>query len=371
MITINKEQIAGALNVASTMIKTKTIVPLTSYINLTCKDGKLRIRSTDLENQYESHIAISDNDVEFEFSVPSLEFNGVVLKLTKDEFELSHHIRDNNSSYVLIKAGRGKYEIETSQDPFPFKDMSEEDGIEIDFEALSTAFKRASTCPDPKEMRPTFNGCSVMGDANGIRIEGSRPSMLTRQYIQCNGMIEDCLIPLRFASILASLSMKGLCKLYRDDNRLGVTVLGTKITTQLLNNKPADQEKIFAQTPTSSITLNRIEALNAVKRVGNFSHGDASRIILDIKGEVVTLVGDQRERGNHAEEEITITNDKVDEMRVGVNAIQVDNILSNIESEYVQVFMNVHSAPLFFTPLGHESETQKWINGTINIANEG
>ena len=375
MIKINKEEISGLLNVAGSIIKKNNLVPMAENIHLTCKGGNLRIRSTDIENQYESTLNVEGDD-EFEFSLPSPEFIGTITKLNRDEFELSYHVRENNSSYCQIKCGRGKYKIEATQDPFPFNELPETDAIELDFETLAKSFKKASTCPDLKDLRPQFTGVGILPYERGIKITGTRHNMLTKQMIECNGEITDCLVPLRFANIISGLQFKGMCKVYRDKQRLGINILGTKITTQFIDTNPIDQEKLFDHRPQNSITVNRMDTLGAIKRVGNFAYNDVkskeniSRIILEVKGEVINLIGDQTFKGNYAEEDVTIKNEGVDEMRIGVNALQLDNIFSNIESEYVQVFIQAPNSPLHFIPLGHESEVQNWINSTIVIKNE-
>ena len=96
MIKIEKEIISGALNIAGSVIKKNNLVPMAENIHLTCKDGKLRIRSTDIENQYESTMNV-DGDDEFEFSLPSPEFIGTILKLNKEEFDdMYKHIQISN-----------------------------------------------------------------------------------------------------------------------------------------------------------------------------------------------------------------------------------------------------------------------------------
>ena len=89
-----------------------------------------------------------------------------------------------------------------------------------------------STCPDLKDLRPQFTGVGVLPYERGIKITGTRHNMLTKQIIECNGDINDCLVPLRFANIISGLQFKGMCKVYRDEQRLGINILGTKITTQ-------------------------------------------------------------------------------------------------------------------------------------------
>jgi DNA polymerase-3 subunit beta len=368
MIKIDKKTISNALQVASSIVKKNSMIPILGYIEISYKDSFMRLRASDSETQMEYKFKCEGDD-EFSFCVPAHLFIQTVLKMGTDDIEMTHKVRENNSQYVMLKSGKGKFNIETcdSKD-YIWKDISKANEIEISAESFLNTIKRASTAVDEKEIRVQLQAVYVSCKDYKMEVSGISQHIISRNYIDLDSEMGIKLVPVRFSRIIGALQFKGVSKVFSTDDNFGIYVEGFTITTSLIDAPPVSLDSVWDK-PEKSITVNRLELDSAIKRISSFSNEQNHSIKLIVGNESITVVGENNDRGHNAQEDVNISNDGVEEMEIGLNFNFINSALSNIDSDYIDLFISQPNKPVYVSPCGANNNYQYWLLMTMNLKN--
>ena len=368
MIKIDKKTLSNALQVASSIVKKNSMIPILGYLEITYKDSVMRLRASDSETQMEYKFKCEGED-NFSFCIPAHLFIQTVLKMGTENIEMTHKVRENNSQYVMLKSGKGKFNIETcdSKD-YIWKDVSKDNEIEISAESLLNTVKRASTAVDDKEIRVQLQAVYMSCKDNKMEVSGISQHIISRNYIDSDSEMDIKLVPVRFTRIIGSLQFKGVAKVFSTSDNIGVYVEGFTITTSLINAPPVTLDTVWDK-PNKSIMVNRLELDSAIKRISSFSNEKSHSIKIIVSKEYLTVVGENDDRGHNAQEDVNISNDGVDEMEIGLNFNFINSALSNIDSDYIDIFILQPNKPIYISPCGANKDYQHWLLMTMNLKN--
>lgn len=368
MITVNKDTLANSLALIGGIVKKNPHIPILEHINIRVKGNEFRFRLSDAETQVQYKFIIEEEG-DMDFCVPAHLFISTISRSPSKDIGIELKVRENNSKYVNIKAGKGRFKIEAiDSSDYIFNEVEIGESMTLTGDKLFPAFKRAFVACDPKDMRKNINGCGLFSYENEFHVTGSKQSMMSRQVIESENGIEPLLLSDRFSAFMGGLKYDGRISVFRNDNWFGIKFENYTITTKISTDKPLEQKGFFQAQKPENITVNRLDFEGAIKRVSGFT-GDVvdHSILLDINEDEMVISASNNNLGHSASEAVSITCDKVEPMKMGINFNNVLNCIQNLESEYISLYIQSPNLPFYVQGVGEESKTQNWLLTTVSI----
>ena len=371
MIKINKTTLSSALQLVGGAIRKNPQIPILGTIYIKTENETLLFRVSDSETQAEFKFKVEGDD-SYEFCVPSQIFISTVMKAQGDDIELTYKERENESRYITLKAGRGKFKIEViDASSFIYQDIEMNNPISIKGETFFNAIRRAFMACDRKtDLKPAFNGCGIHCESNELSIVGCHEALISRQRISVEGDFESALLSQNFSAFAGNIKYQGLINIFRNENWFGFKFENFYITTKIQSKEPISKERIdgfWDLKKPNNIMLNRIDVLESAKRISSYTNDKTFTIILEIKDDELIVEAENNDLGHSASEFIPILHSSVEDMRIGMNCTKLIVTLENLESENVHFHIIQHNKQIHIEGEGAELETQNWMIMPLNI----
>ena len=104
--TVNREKLAKALQKVSSIIGSRSMLPVLSNILIECRDNTLKIDSTDLEMRISTTVECVTEE-SGATTIPAKKFAALVSRFSADEVSLD--IDENN--HIKIECGTGRFTL--------------------------------------------------------------------------------------------------------------------------------------------------------------------------------------------------------------------------------------------------------------------
>jgi DNA polymerase III sliding clamp (beta) subunit (PCNA family) len=216
-------------------------------------------------------------------------------------------------------------------------------------------------------MRASMNGVGIISTENEIQITGSCPHTITKQVIASDNSMEDFLLSNAASVFISNLGFKGMVNVFNHNGWFGLSAEGFKVQTKLVDARPNELNQFWNAIPDKEITVNNLELQSAIKRVSSYATDEYSLIKISIENDKMDVIGDTKEMGHYAEEEVSITNSNVENIVIGVNANYILSALGCIDAEHVNMMISENNKPVYIQALGNEKDVQTWLVMPIKI----
>ena len=124
----------------------------------------------------------------------------------------------------------------------------------------------------------------------------------------------------------------------------------TVIICRLIDGKYPNYEAVIPKENPNIMSINRVQLLNTVKRVSIFSNKTTHQIRLRIAGAELHISAEDIDYSNKAEERLRCAF-QGDDMQIGFNARFLTEMLSNLNSEEVQLELSLPNRAGIITPV--------------------
>jgi DNA polymerase-3 subunit beta len=124
---------------------------------------------------------------------------------------------------------------------------------------------------------------------------------------------------------------------------------GTVLICRLIDGKYPNYEAVIPKENPNVMSINRVQLLNTVKRVSIFSNKTTHQIRLRIAGAELHISAEDIDYSNKAEERLACAY-QGDDMQIGFNARFLSEMLSNLNSEEIQLELSLPNRAGIVTP---------------------
>lgn len=360
-IKVNTKQLLKILTSAATIANGNHILPIHKYVLLQADGNKLRATGSSEGAEVSRFITI---DEESEFVVCALcsVLLGTIKLIKQEEITLEVKERANKSKYLFIKAGKGSYKIEvTGHNEFITLKMKE---ATSSFKTLGSELFdkiiRASVCADTKDVREFLNGANIVADGGLCTVSGFSNATGTNQFVKVDGEFEPTLIPKESCMLLNGIKFDGESTITSDGKTLMIDNGSIKFTTRLINQKFPDTSAIWKQQQEWFFSTKKEQLIDAVNRILNFSSKNDHMILLEFKGDELSISAQDDSQHNEALEVVDLETNNNQEVVIALNGILLTQALSHIDADSVRIYTEAENKPMFIQK-NSNSYDQKWI----------
>lgn len=328
------------------VITNNNTVPIINCFLFHLDEGKLTIRATDLETTLITTLEVDTGRLEglSDIAVPSKLLIDILKSL--DDVPLTFAV-DDKTYGISITSGEGKYRL-AGKNPETFPSMPEvKDAsvITISSNVLANAISKTAFAASTDEMRQQMNGifCEIGSEYTTFVATDAHKLVRYRRTDISSETPVSFILPRK--PVLMLRNMLGLRK---EDGDVRVEYNNTnaffsfdsfRVICRLVDGKYPNYEAAIPKENPNKLTIDRLSLLNTLKRVGLFANQSTHQVRLAIQEHELVVSAEDIEFSNDASEKLAC--DYTGEaMEIGFNAKFLSEMISNIESEQINIEMS-------------------------------
>lgn len=339
--TINSNELSKMLVSASRVINTRNTLPILDNFLIKAKDG-LSVTASDLENT----LTVSGYADVFEEGQTCLPAR-VQTELVKwiDDKPLTFDI--DKQAQITWEGGNFTLPVFDAND-YPKTANETESRVSFSGEVLIDALAKTFYAAGDDPLRPVMNGI-FLDLENGHFVATDAHKLVMYGITPASGC--SLIISKKTAHLLRNLLSPTPVDVEYNQKSVIFRFGGYVLTSRLVEGNFPNYKSIIPTNP-HRLEINRTAFLSVIRRVGVCS-SDANLVRLKITGEKVVVSAQDFEYGISAQEEISCEY-RGEDMEIGFKGALLSEVLSNLDSDRVQVALQSKDKPAIFTPISED-----------------
>lgn len=327
------QMLSGVLNSSNTL-------PILDNFLFEIKENELTLSASDLETAMSTRMVIQSKE-EGIIAIPAK----LVLDILKSlpEQPLTFSI-DPKTYGIEISSDYGKYKL-TGQngEEFPKAPLMEgTKSLVMQSDALSRAINKCLFATGNDDMRPVMSGVFFEIHENSIRFVATDAHKLVRySRNDVGGESASFIVPKKPLNLLKGSmgSLKTEVKIDYNENNAQFIFDNVTLLCRLIEGKYPNYEAVIPKENPFKLTIDRLDLLNSIKRVSIFANKTTHQVRLRMGGSELNISAEDLDFANEAQERLTCTY-AGDDMEIGFNSRFLQEMLSNLNSENVNIEMS-------------------------------
>ena len=309
--TINSSDLKSRLDVLNKVSRSKTTLPILSYLMMELDDERLTITASDLEVTVSSSVIPSDIKETGSICVLSSLFSDVV-RMFKDE---PIDISVDNKGNVVLKSKSGRFKIAgESADNFPMtQDVDESFIVDIPADEVMKGINKISFAVKKDELRPILGGILFdMRNSAMVMVSTDLFSILAMYKIECECPTKQIVLPQKLTSVLASVvnGTETYVQLSASEKDVRMSYGDYTIYSKQIEGNFPDYTKIVPKEISCSFSSLSADLIDSTKRVLLFSDVTTPVVKGEVKLGQVEIVCEDNIHGVSGEEIVLCDNIK-------------------------------------------------------------
>jgi DNA polymerase-3 subunit beta len=335
---VSSNLLLSHLQTVGRVIASKNPIPVLDCFLFELHGNQLTITAADSETRMITTIEVSDVEEEGTFAVPSKNLLEALKELPEQPvvFEI-----DNTSLEMLIYYENGKYNFVAQKgDEYPQSKPLREDAATLSLSAadLLAGISHTIFAGGDDELRPVMNGVFFDISPENLTFVASDGHKLVRfKNLGITGNeAANFILPKKPANLLKTILPReeGEVTIGFDANNAYITMAHFTVVCRLIEGRYPNYNGVIPQNNPYQVTVDRLNFLNALKRVTVFSNPGSSLIKLNLSANSIFISAQDIDFSTSAEETIACVYDGVS-MSIGFKGTYLIEIVNNILSEEV------------------------------------
>jgi DNA polymerase-3 subunit beta len=335
-------------------------MPILNNFLFQLRDHTLTITASDIETTMETSLAIDNVEEE-----GSITISAKLLIDTLKEFPEQPLTFAVDDQKVEISWPNGQFNLSgLAANDYPEKPAldSTASRIAVSAEVLLEGLDRTLFATADDELRPVMNGIYFdLKQENTTMVAADSHKFM---YYRRNEIIPDVegffILPKKPASLLKSVlpKMSDTVELAFDNKNAVFTLPGYSLTCRLVEGNYPAYRSVIPANNENKVTVDRLEFMNAVRRVSVCSNQASNLIQLEIAGNGITVSAQDLDFSVSAHERINCRYDG-DDIKIGFKSNFLSEILANLPSTNVSLELSDASRAGLILPLETDDEHEE------------
>ncbi|MCC8145518.1 MAG: DNA polymerase III subunit beta [Bacteroidales bacterium] len=333
---VSSNLLLSHLQTVGRVIASKNSIPILDCFLFELRGNQLMITAADTETRMITSIEINDVEGSGLFAIPSKNLLESLKELP--EQPITFEINDENLE-IFIYYENGKYNfIAQDGNEYPQSKPLNDDAskLELSSSDLLAGISRTIFASGDDELRPVMNG--VFFDITPeemifVASDGHKLVRFKNTSIVGNERA-SFILPKKPANLLRNILPRedGQVSIGFDSNNAYITMERFVIVCRLIEGRYPNYNAVIPQDNPYKVTIDRLNFLNALKRVSVFSNPGSSLIKLNISENSIFISAQDIDFSTSAEETVACVYDGA-AMSIGFKGTYLIEILNNVPSE--------------------------------------
>ena len=287
---VSSSALLGLLQTTNKVISSKNTLPILDYFLFDLKDGVLKITASDLETTLVGTLPVESVEREGLIAVPVK----LMLDSLKEFSEQPLTIEANETTWEIVVSWKsGKLTLPgTSGLSYPeLPQLSEaKQTITMDVDALLTGINKTIFATADDELRPVMNGVYVNIEPQSVTFVATDAHKLVKYTAEnASDMAASFILPKKPANLLRGMLPKEEedVTIEFDDKNVLFRLKNQVLICRLIEGNYPNYNAVIPANNPNKVFVDRVELLNAFRRVAVCSNQSTNLIKFDIKqGEI-------------------------------------------------------------------------------------
>jgi len=354
---VSSEILLKKLQLVGGVLNSSNTLPILDNFLFEIKKGTLSITASDLETTMITQITVEAKEDGL-IAIPAKLLLDT-LKTFPDQ-PLTFTI-DKESFGIEISSDYGKYKlIGHNGQEFPKTPKLESpSSINVDGAILSNAVNKTLFATGNDELRPVMSGVYFELNNDDITFVATDAHKLVK-YKRTDLKADKgayFILPKKPLTLLKSIlgNVGDDVKIDYSETNAMFVFGATKMISRLIDGKYPNYNAVIPTENPNKLTISRNALLNSVKRVSIFSNKTTHQVRLKMTGSELNVSAEDLDFANEANERLTCQYDGED-MEIGFNSRFLVEMLSNLESDDVNIEMSAPNRAGILTPAEKNDE---------------
>ncbi|MCC8018915.1 MAG: DNA polymerase III subunit beta [Rikenellaceae bacterium] len=351
---VSSSALLSVLQTTGKVVSSKNTLPILDYFLLELKDGALKVTASDLETTLVGNLTVESVEKEGVIAAPVK----LMLDLLKEFSEQPLTIEANEETWeITVSWKSGSLNIPgTSGLSYPsMPELGEEKkGITLEVDTLLGGINRTIFATADDELRPVMNGVFINMEPKETIFVATDAHKLVKFVAEGVEGAESAsfILPKKPVNLLKNV-------LVREDEPIKLEFDAKNVVFHLKNNTlicrqiEGNYPNYNAVIPTANpnkVIVDRVELLNAIRRVAVCSNQSTNLIKFDIRDNLVNLTAQDLDFSVSANESLPCSYEG-DEITIGFKSTFLVEILSNLETPSVVIELADSTRAGVFKPI--------------------
>ncbi len=295
-----KNVILKEISIAHEIISSRNALSILSNVMIEAIDDSLIIKATDLKVGFETKIPVYV-ETEGSTSVFCDKFLGILRSLPDGEVNFT--LKDNEKLLIKPVDKKIDFQLKTiSSEKFPeIQNINEEHFFEFPQKDFIEMISQTVFSISDDETRYFMNG--VFMEKNGDKIimvatDGRRLSYISETLSDNIEDFSGIIIPSKILNLVKKLSSgEGNLSIAVSEKTLYVKFDNQKVYSTLIDGQFPNYNRVIPDSQEYSITINKKDFSDALKRVSLLAEQKSKRIFLSVSGENISLKSEESDIG--------------------------------------------------------------------------
>jgi len=335
--TCERSVLLKEITIANEIISSKNAISILSNIYLEASDGILTIKATDMKVNFETKVPVEVVEPG-SVTVYADKFCGILNSIPDGEIEF-----DQKDSKINIKtsAKKAKFQLKSmASEKFPEFTAAGKEFFEIPVKSLKDMIKETIFAVSNDETRHFMNGIyfeKAEGKFNMVATDGRRLAFINK--IAESGAPDDfpgVIVPSKILNIVSKRAgdegMAGICV---SDKMIFIKFGSYSLSSVLIEGQFPNYRRVIPEKQENSFKVNRLEMLEALKRVSLLVEEKSHRVYLKLSSGMISVYCEENDIGN-AHEEISCVYEG-EEHTIALNYRYIEEPLKVSSSEEINI----------------------------------
>lgn len=348
---VSSSKLLKKLQILGGVINNSNTLPILDNFLFELNGTELVISASDLETTMSSTIEV-ESDNSGSIALPAR----LLLDTLKTfpEQPLTFISSDNNT--IEISSNHGKYALAFADGKeFPKAvELDNPSSTQISGHILATAISKTIFAAGNDDLRPVMSGVFFQFSTDSLTFVATDAHKLvkySREDIKASESAEFIMPkkPLNILKGILAASEEEVTVEYNNSNAK-FSFENTELICRLIDGKYPNYEAVIPKENPNTLVISRSEILNSVKRVSIFSNKTTHQIRLKIAGAELNISAEDLDYSNKADERLNCEY-KGDDIQIGFNSRFLSEMLTNLNSDDVQLEMSLPNRAGILTPV--------------------
>lgn len=347
--TIDKNELLAPLQAVVGIVERKQPLPILSNVLMKKNQHGLRLITTDLEIQIETHLNIELEGDEKFITVAAKKLQDI-LRAMPDNGSISLEDQENK---LIVKANKSKFSLQTlpAQDfPELAEQLNEANKIEIEQSKLKNLLSSVQYAMAQQDIRYYLNGVLMVIDGNTIKLvatDGHRLAFIS-EVLDQEYQKQEIILSRKTVNELMKLlnDVDDKVQLEISEKQIRATFSNITLTSKVIDGKFPDYNRVIPNH-SNNLVMNRLVILQALQRVSILSNEKFRGIRLLLTEKNLRIISSNSEQEEAQED---IENDYTGiPLDIGFNVNYLLDGINNINNESITFSFGDQNSSLLIT----------------------
>lgn len=337
---VSSSALLGLLQTTNKVISSKNTLPILDYFLFDLKEGVLKITASDLETTLVGTLAVENVEREGLIAGPVK----LMLDSLKEFSEQPLTIEANESTWEIVVSWKsGKLTLPgtsgLSYPNLPELNAETKQSLALDVDTLMVGINKTIFATADDELRPVMNGVYINLEPQSVTFVATDAHKLVKYASETAAeATASFILPKKPANLLRGLLPKedGEITVEFDDKNVLFRLKNQVLICRLIEGNYPNYNAVIPANNPNKVFVDRLELLNAIRRVAVCSNQSTNLIKLDISKGTINLTAQDLDFSVSAQESLPCDYEGED-IVIGFKSTFLIEILSNIETTTVLV----------------------------------